>query len=559
MTYDVLVVGGGAAGLTAAAYAGRAGRTGGTGSSGSSGGSGRIGDSGRSGWSVALFDRQARLGGLVQSVNRDGFVFDMGLRAVENAGIVLPMLEELGLKLDYVRSPVSVGIEDDVIRVDSKASLAEYGNLLRRHYPDRAADIDKILALIARIMRDMDVLYGIDNPLFKDPMRDRRYLFGTLLPWMVRFVTTIGRINRMSGPVEDLLDELTDDAGLKSIIGQHFFQGTPAFFAMSYFSVYLDYLYPRGGTAALMGLLEGFVREQGVEVHTETPIVAVDPEARTVTDAAGGVHGYRQLIWCADLKTLYRAIDTTALTDPALARAIDARREELEASHGSDSVLSLFLSVDEPPETFAAVSEGHLFYSPDARGLDDLHTKGLAALLARHADEPLPEEPARAYLDAFFARTTYEVSIPVLKDPALAPPGKTGVIVSTLFDYRLTKRIKEAGWYDAFRDLAADAMTAALGQRLYPGLGAKVLSRFMATPVTLEAYTGNSDGAIIGWAFGTERMPAVHQMQRVSRAVLTPIPGVLQAGQWAYAPGGVPMAFLTGKLAANRALKDLAG
>src|SRR5690606_34508889 len=180
--------------------------------------------------------------------------------------------------------------------------------------------------------------------------------------------------------------------------------------------------------AALMRLLEGFVREHGVEVRTETPIVAVDPEARTVTDAGGGVHGYRQLIWCADLKTLYRAIDTDAIAEPTLASAVRARREELEAAHGSDSVLSLFLSVDEPPEAFAAVSEGHLFYSPDARGLGDLHTKGLAALLDRYVGEPLPEEPVKAYLDAFFARTTYEVSIPVLKDPAMAPPGKTGLI-----------------------------------------------------------------------------------------------------------------------------------
>ena len=97
-------------------------------------------------------------------------------------------------------------------------------------------------------------------------------------------------------------------------------------------------------------------------------------------------------------------------------------------------------------------------------------------------------------------------------------------------------------------------MTAALSSRPFPGLDGKVLSRFMTTPVTLEAYTGNSDGAIVGWAFDRGHMPAVHQMQRVARSVLTPIPGVFQAGQWAYSPGGVPMAFLTGKLAANRAL-----
>lgn len=529
MTHDVVVVGGGAAGLTAAAYAARAGR------------------------SVALFERQAQLGGLVQSVARDGFVFDMGLRAVENAGIVLPMLEELGLRLDAVPSPVSIGIEDDVIRVDTPASLADYRDLLARTYPESTADVDRIVALIRRIMKDMDVLYGIDNPLFKDVMRDRRYLFGTLLPWMFRFVLTIGRINRMSGPFEALLDELTHDVGLKSIIGQHFFKGTPAFFAMSYFSVYLDYLYPRGGSAALMGLLDGYVRERGVDVRTELPVAGVDPVARTVTDRDGGVHGYRSLVWCGDLKALYRGIDTSAIADARLAAAIAARRAELDACGGSDSVLSLFLSVDEAPEVFAAVSEGHFFYTPDRRGLGDLHTNGLQALLRAHTDAPLTFEAARSFLDGYFARTTYEISIPVLRDPAMAPPGKTGLIVSTLFDYTLTRRIREAGGYDALREHASDAMTAAI-ERLYPGLGEKVLSRFMATPVTLESYTGNTEGAIVGWAFDGH-MPAVHQMQRVARSVLTPIPGVFQAGQWAYSPGGVPMAFLTGKLAAERALK----
>jgi phytoene dehydrogenase-like protein len=255
----------------------------------------------------------------VQSVDRDGFVFDMGLRAVENAGIVLPMLEELGLRLDFVRSPVSIGIEDDLIRVDSEASLADYRDLLVRTYPDSAADVDRIMRLIRRIMKDMDVLYGIDNPLFKDVMRDRATSSGRCCRGCSASCSPSGASTACRARSRTLLDELTDDDGLKSIIGQHFFKGTPAFFAMSYFSVYLDYLYPRGGTAALMGLLEGYVRERGVDVRTELPIVAVDPEARTVTDRDGGVHGYRSLIWCADLKTLYRAVDAAAIADPRLA------------------------------------------------------------------------------------------------------------------------------------------------------------------------------------------------------------------------------------------------
>ena len=36
---------------------------------------------------------------------------------------------------------------------------------------------------------------------------------------------------------------------------------------------------------------------------------------------------------------------------------------------------------------------------------------------------------------------------------SLAPEGKTGLIISVLFDYSLTKHIQAMGWYDEFRKL----------------------------------------------------------------------------------------------------------
>jgi len=39
--------------------------------------------------------------------------------------------------------------------------------------------------------------------------------------------------------------------------------------------------------------------------------------------------------------------------------------------------------------------------------------------------------------------------------------------------------------------------------------------------------------------------------------VLTPVPGVYQAGQWSYSPSGLPISILTGKLAADRIARDL--
>jgi hypothetical protein len=50
-------------------------------------------------------------------------------------------------------------------------------------------------------------------------------------------------------------------------------------------------------------------------------------------------------------------------------------------------------------------------------------------------------------------------------------------------------------------------------------------------------------------------MPVINRIQSSGRSVQTPLPSVYQAGQWAYSPAGVPMSILTGKLAADKALK----
>jgi hypothetical protein len=45
----------------------------------------------------------------------------------------------------------------------------------------------------------------------------------------------------------------------------------------------------------------------------------------------------------------------------------------------------------------------------------------------------------------------------------------------------------------------------------------------------------------------------VHHIHRVTAAVRTPARHVFQAGQWTHSPSCVPIALLTGKLAANAA------
>ena len=74
---NVIVVGGGIAGMIAATYCAKAGQK------------------------VMLFEKGSKLGGLVNSFERNGFVYDGGLRSIENSGMVFPMLRHLGKEMEW--------------------------------------------------------------------------------------------------------------------------------------------------------------------------------------------------------------------------------------------------------------------------------------------------------------------------------------------------------------------------------------------------------------------------------------------------------------------------
>lgn len=138
----------------------------------------------------------------------------------------------------------------------------------------------------------------------------------------------------------------------------------------------------------------------------------------------------------------------------------------------------------------------------------------------------------------------------------MVPPGKTGLIISFLTEYDLFKKIKEAGWLDEFISELEKRVLEVISESVYPMLKDKTIAHFSFTPLSIENRVGSSEGGITGWAFH-ESMPVVNKIQNAARSVLTPIPSIYQAGQWAYSPAGVPMSILTGKLAADQVLKQM--
>jgi phytoene dehydrogenase-like protein len=523
MEYDAIVVGGGIAGLTATAYLSKAGLR------------------------TLLCEKEPSCGGLISSFERNGFVFDGGIRAMENSGVLLPMLKQLGVELELVRNRVSLGIENRVIRLEGEASVSDYQDLLEGIYPQSKAEITKIMEQVRRIMMYMQVQYGINNPIFLDMKQDRDYLIKEVLPWMVKYALTVPKITALNLPVVEFLRQYTRNQNLLDIISQHFFQQTPAFFALSYIKLYLDYNYPLGGTGKLVEKMIGFIQSHAGEISPNTDIRVVDPGFRMIIDAQGNQYKYRKLVWAADLKSFYRLVYLENVHDQRVKEAILHRQVEVADKVGNDSIYTVYLAVSLDKSYFERIASEHFFYTPSRRG------QSQAGPIPRQAER----DEIERWLKEFFALTTYEISIPVLRDSSLAPLGQSGLIVSVLFDYPLTQHIEEMGWYEPFKDLCERFVIETLDSSIYPGLQQAVLDQFSSTPLTMSRLAGNSEGAITGWSFSNHPMPAESRLPKIMKAVKTPIPDVFQAGQWTYSPAGLPISIITGKLAADRVIKDI--
>jgi len=520
---DIIVVGGGIAGLTAALSLAH------------------------SGQAVLLLEKNESCGGLMSTFFRDGFRFEAGARALVNAGLVKPLIKEFALDVELLPNPITLGIEDRMLRIEGEESLDQYADILKDLYPESKIEVDRIIHSIHDVIENMKVLYGVNSPLFAKKKKNFMIMLPALVAWLVKLMRTLYRINKMDTPFEEHLSLLADNQSLKDIIGQHFFRKTPVFFALSYFALYNDYLYPKGGVGALIDKLVEAIKERGGEVRYQTKITRIDAQDKRLTDSNGNEYQYRKMIWAGDLKTLYAITNDEKMGKQASVR-FKKKKSNVLSHKGAESVYSVFLALDIHPAFFLEKASGHSFYTPDRKGLGTIHTQELQALLQRW--ESLDKEELFAWLDRFCRYNTFEISIPVLRDSAAAPTGKTGMIVSVLFDYELTCRISARGWYDEFKRRFAEQIISTISASLYPGMKDQVLFSFSTTPHSIHERVGSSEGSIVGWSF-EEQIPVVTSMFNMGDSVKTELPDVYAAGKWVYSPAGGPTAIITGRIAAK--------
>ncbi len=503
----ILVIGGGLAGLAAAATAAS------------------------KDCEVLLFEAEEKLGGLAGSFCRDGYLWDKGARAVEDSGVLKPFLRRLGLgaAVDFIPESVSLGVEGKLLTIDGDPAIRDWFALLQEFHPTRKNALVALLEETQKAVAASDTLYSGSNPLFSS----LGAMLAKTLWWNLRnkglFERISNREDSLAIPLTQLLQRLDTGEDLIRLIAQPFFPGTSVFFGLGYFRLYRDYYYPRQGMGSLAGAIENYIKGKGEKLFTGTrieSIIAENGKARGVRLQNGDTFEADSIIAAQDAKTLLRLLPHHSL--PA------DFNEKIEQGKPGESIFTLYLEVDKDPESIRPRGLAHAIISPDRAGLALLSPEG------------------------YFTSSSIELGIPAMRNSNLAPPGKTGIIISAPASYRRWTAFAQAGGrvYTEAKEKASSMLVDALSIHM-PWLKGRIENSFSASPLSPERHSSNSGGSITGWSHIPEECPSERDFRRFASSVESPIPNLYRAGHWCFTPAGIPVAIMTGTLSATMACLKL--
>lgn len=522
--FDVIVIGSGIAGLTSASYLANE----------------EI--------KVLLIEKDSSFGGLLGSFNLEGHILDKGARGIIDSGIMGPMIKQLGLDIKFTDNPIRMTFENDSILFKSKESIDDYEKLLIKIFPTEEANIHSIMHDVKQIMVHMDVLYGIENPLFLAKPYELSYVYKVLLPWMIKYMFHVPQALKYMMPIDEYLKSKTQNQSLIDLISQHFFAKTPTFFALSYFTLYLQYTYPIGSTQSVINEYLKYLSNKNVELMLNTEVVSINTETKVITIKDGTVYRFDQLVWAADTNKLYECIQIDEIKSLPLKNTMIDKKEFYQFKVGADSILSVYMLSNLDPEYFRAKNGPHAFYTPRKEGLSRASLSLIKDKSGYFIDD---KEKIFTWIQSHLLYNTFEISIPALRDKSLSPQGKTGLIVSILFDYSLTQHIYQSGYYEEFKTFISYEIVKLLNSGLWDKFEENITKTIVSTPKTIYDRTYSTQGSVTGWSFINNPFPAEYKFMKVKASVNTPIDFIKQAGQFTFNPAGVPVSVMTGKLAAD--------
>lgn len=504
-SYDVVIIGAGVAGLTAAALLAG------------------------SGLSVCVLERAANGGGYLAGFRRKDFRFDTAIHWLNQymkGGMVCTIFDILGN--DYPTAVPQKRIRR-YLGDGFNYLLTNHPDDLKKEwqaeFPEDREGIERFFKAAKRLgqsFRDFGHIFRSEETMsFGEKLKNKRNLLRFAMPFIphIRFSGKDGikrgltkyfkaeKLHRVFGADSELLSCLVP-------IG---------------WAYYGDYQSPpHGGGQRIPEWLTHVVESQGYTVNYKCEVSEILSEK----GVANGVRfNHRGKEYTLASKYVIAAIDVETLFEKMLPQELVTPKQKgkMRDAELYTSSVTVSVAIDCPVEALGF-------------GEELVHLNANAAL----AENEVLGDPLHS-----------EISIlaPSFRDPSLAPEGQgtLTLYMPALMDYKgnwMTEtgpdgKVIRGEQYKALKQKIADVIIDRVEAKVAPGLRSHILFYDVATPITHWRYTGNRGGTMMG------QKPGRANMQNKVAQYHTPLKNLYLGGHWAELGGGVPIAI---KAAANATL-----
>ncbi len=507
--FEVVIIGAGLGGLSAAAYLAKAGKK------------------------VLVLEHHSVPGGYAHEFRRGKYRFEVALHALDGVapgGWTYPVLKDLGIvdRLHFHRMDPFYTVRFPNHEVTAHADVVAYEAELIRHFP---AEKENIRALIAEMIEIYFQVrrFGADGEIGQRPPTEQ---MPAVYPKM---------LSAMSQTWDEFMSQFTQDKQLKTVLSTLWgYYGLPPaqLSAATYIFPWVSYhlygaYYPEGGSMALSRALEKVIKENGGEIRyhqTVNKIEVRDGRAVAVETEKG-------------LRVEADVIISNANSPDTLLKFVGKENlpkqyaDQVESAAPSLSNFVVYLGLDRNLK-----SEGwkhHELFLSESYDIDSDY---------------------QAALDGKFNLTGISITNYDQVDASCAPETGSVLSIFSLADWKtdnqwgtggVLEKYSDNPQYNELKEAAAEMLLDRV-EKIIPGLRASIKYKEIATPITNWRYSRNVGGAI----YGTEQ--TVENMYSGRLSARTPISNLFLTGAWTFG-GGMSAALISGRETSRMVIGQMDG
>ncbi|GHD75871.1 phytoene desaturase family protein [Streptomyces goshikiensis] len=483
-----------------------------------------------SGAETRIFERHVLPGGCCTAWSRQGYVFDYCIEWLTGTGPGNDA-NRVWRELGALDGKTIANFEMFNTVVDEHGRSVTFYNdpgRLERHLLEISpADARPIRAFCRDLRRFTDTnLYPFLTPPPLQTPREKLATLRAVLPDFLLFWRTAAtRMERFAGRFQDPL--------LRRAFPFIFFQDHEVFPLLPYLfnmasAHHRNAGFPQGGSLGLARSVEERYTSLGgrIDYRARVTRILVEDDRAVGVELRGGERHYADhVVSACDGHTTIHGLLEGRYGSPRVDALFQEMMNRPELVY--PGVVSAFVGLDGEFAATERHSTTYLLSDEDAAALPGVLQKSLVVQLRSH------------YSDGF------------------APPGKSVVHCTYFSDYAYWKqlRLTDRKAYWARKQEVADFVRAFL-ERHHPGITAAIEVVDVASPATIERYTGVRGGSILGWKSFTEADDLITGLINKDRMRLPGLRGLSLAGQW-FGGGSLIRAAASGRFVTQYVCREL--